>query len=422
MPYKLAQSFQFAIRRFHLLILLIALPFLTSCMLMRLDKNLRQLEELSELSGSVTYEGRAENLVVVLARVDGSAPIVVNYKVMEKPGDFSFYPPAGTYRLLAYIDTNSDFRLQHFERAVRTEQIKTTVGEIVNEILLHIPRRTSKELRKSIISNRSKIQRQLPQHKASLAKVFSIDDPVFSRFNASLGMWEPYRFLREIPNGIFFLQAYQKRKTPVLLVHGIGDTPASFTDLVSSIDRDKFQPWIAFYPSGLRLQPIVNFLDEQLDELHARFRFSKMNVVAHSMGGLISRGIILKSVADKASYRVEKFVTLSTPWDGHAGAKVGVRTAPVVMPVWHDMSPGSSFLTSLFDTPLPKKVKTYLLFGFKGGGGLFQDNNDGTVTLASQLKLQAQQEARQVRGFNVRHTEILSNKDSLSFLNNVLAE
>ena len=49
--------------------------------------------------------------------------------------------------------------------------------------------------------------------------------------------------------------------------------------------------------------------------------------VAHSTGGLVSRGYLL----------------ISTPWGGHKGAETGVKRAPVVVRVWRDMVPGSEY-------------------------------------------------------------------------------
>jgi len=91
--------------------------------------------------------------------------------------------------------------------------------------------------------------------------------------------------------------------------------------------------------------------------------------------------------SNKHSVSFTPFVTISTPWGGHAAAASGVDNAPVAVPSWFDMVPGSPFLRSLHGQPLPDSTNYYLLFGHKGDGTRVfnHSNTDGTVTLRSQL-------------------------------------
>jgi hypothetical protein len=85
-----------------------------------------------------------------------------------------------------------------------------------------------------------------------------------------------------------------------------------------------------------------------------------------------------------------------------------VKLSPAVVPSWRDMQPDGPFMRSLFDRKLPPQVEYALLFGYRGAPGLLRPNNDGTVTVASQLRRAAQEEARLVIGFDEDHTSILA--------------
>jgi pimeloyl-ACP methyl ester carboxylesterase len=75
-------------------------------------------------------------------------------------------------------------------------------------------------------------------------------------------------------------------------VHGAGGNPSEFRTLVEHLDRKKFQPWLAFYPSGLDVATIARGAARWLDVLAVRDRFERIVIVAHSMGGLVSREVI----------------------------------------------------------------------------------------------------------------------------------
>ena len=98
-----------------------------------------------------------------------------------------------------------------------------------------------------------------------------------------------------------------------------------------------------------------------------------------------------------------------------------MKTAPRVVRVWIDMSPGSDYLKSIYAGELG--VPHYLLFGFRHSGGLFGgEANDGVVTVASQLRPAAQEHAARVEGFNQTHMGILEAKEVSQTLNGLLAK
>jgi len=142
-------------------------------------------------------------------------------------------------------------------------------------------------------------------------------------------------------------------------------------------------------------------------------------LVAHSMGGLIARSALIEP--DQHNRAVKLFVSLSTPWGGEQRAKTGVAHSPAVIPSWKDMEPDSDFIRSVFARKLPAKMRYYLFFGHKGGGDLFRQNNDNTVTLESMLDPRAQADALKVIGFNEDHLSILTSAEVVSQYRAVVA-
>jgi pimeloyl-ACP methyl ester carboxylesterase len=101
--------------------------------------------------------------------------------------------------------------------------------------------------------------------------------------------------------GIYMLEPYQPGKIPVLFIHGLLSSPATWAKMYNDLEADPvirkhFQFWGYFYPSGdpyfltaadLR-QRLVD-LRTELDPQHADQALDDMICVGHSMGGLISR-------------------------------------------------------------------------------------------------------------------------------------
>jgi hypothetical protein len=106
-----------------------------------------------------------------------------------------------------------------------------------------------------------------------------------------------------------------------------------------------------------------------------------------------------------------------------------VDRAPAVVPSWIDVAPGSEFLSQIFygdpdasrRVVLPRHVAYHLLFGFRRASASFGPSGDGTVTLASELRPEAQEEARSQFGFDADHTGILRSPEVAARLGSILA-
>lgn len=100
------------------------------------------------------------------------------------------------------------------------------------------------------------------------------------------------------------VQPYDPKKIPVLFVHGLQDTPASFAPMYFELMddpaiREKFQFWVFSYPSGYPYPMPAAILRKELDRMRRQHpEHQDLVIVGHSMGGLISR-LMVTDVGDR---------------------------------------------------------------------------------------------------------------------------
>src|SRR5438445_10167691 len=94
------------------------------------------------------------------------------------------------------------------------------------------------------------------------------------------------------------LEPYNPNKTVLLVIHGLMDTPATWVPMLNDLRGDKdirrnYQFWFYSYPSGYPYPYSAAILRQELDAIEKKFPLRKpMVVVAHSMGGSITRTLI----------------------------------------------------------------------------------------------------------------------------------
>lgn len=255
----------------------------------------------------------------------------------------------------------------------------------------------------------------------ALGDLADLDDPRFSAVRGEEGLWEPASFPRETGIGIYFLEPYDPLRIPVLFVYGAAGSPQDWRTFFSSLDRTKYQAWFYLYPSGRRLHELGDSLNSGVELLHGRLRFHRLDVVAHSMGGLVSRSFLAKNVLDDGNRYVHRFVSISTPWGGHEAASMGVKFGPAVVPSWRDMVTGSDFQKAVLSRPLKGRIDHLLIYGHHASRSLvLPDENDGTVSVASELVPAAKADAATVVGFDADHVGILSRPDVVQLVQEFL--
>lgn len=251
----------------------------------------------------------------------------------------------------------------------------------------------------------------------------SLDDPRFAATRGEDGLWTPATFAMQSGFGIYFLEPYDPAKTPVIFIHGAAGSPQDWRTAMEKIDRSIYQPWFYVYPSGMRLGSAASALNDGVELLHARYPFRRLHVVAHSMGGLVAREFIIANAITGGRPYINTFITFSSPWDGHEAAAMGVKYAPEVVPSWRDMKHGSDFLNHLYDKKLKGRVNHHLFYSHRASRSpILPPENDGTVSVASQLRPDAKADAVDVRGFDEDHVSILSSRAALSAGRKILDE
>lgn len=101
-----------------------------------------------------------------------------------------------------------------------------------------------------------------------------------------------------------FAQPYDPARIPVLMVHGLQSSPATFAPMFSQLMQDSeirrnYQFWVFSYPSGYPYPYTASLLRRELDSVKSRYPDSKnMVIIGHSMGGLLSRLMVTDAGED----------------------------------------------------------------------------------------------------------------------------
>jgi pimeloyl-ACP methyl ester carboxylesterase len=100
------------------------------------------------------------------------------------------------------------------------------------------------------------------------------------------------------------LQPYDPNKAVVLVIHGLMDTPATWTPMINTLCgyadmRRNYQVWFYGYPSGYPYPYTAGILRHELDAVDKKFSLrKKLVVIGHSMGGCVSR-LLITDTGDK---------------------------------------------------------------------------------------------------------------------------
>lgn len=401
---------------------------LGSCAFFELKKEVAEIEVSYGLVGKVTESSfRGPVIVILYSEKDGQKEIV-EYTLTQDTGHFSFIVAEGAYYLAAFEDTNYNFAFDEQELAghfgapdriiVSPDRLAPTGSRTIPDLNIQLtqtdgfPPGFPAAVDQESFGSKSFVK---------LGPIIDFDDKIFVRENGKTGYWKPLTFLRDFGIGVYFIEPYDPNKIPILFVHGAVGTPEAWKTIAGQIDRQQYQPWFFYYPSGLRLDRLGGALNNIVTILHSEHGFNTLYVTAHSMGGLVSRSFILKNVYEDRQDYIKLFVSISTPWNGHRASKKGVERAPAVVPSWYDMVPESEFIQSIYSRQIPSSMKYYLFFSFRGDCSMMMENNDGAVEIASELDYRAQTDAVRTIGFDEDHTGILASQNVIDQYNQILS-
>jgi len=393
-------------------ILFISLLFLINagCSFVHLEKDLKAQKAYGEIRGTwSTEKSNISPMVVALVENNSQPPRLVDYVTQMNADEFWFLVPQGSYRIFVYEDSNEDGSYQLTERIGQSSLLELKEAGQKITVSVSVPETTDTSKLDDMAKIKAKTQQDFTKSRVSLGSTISLDDPVFNETNVAMGLWQPLKSIKSLKFGLFLLEPYDPARQPVLFVHGVSGSPRQFRSLIAALEKNKYQPWVVYYPSGFSISLTGDYLKTIIDEMHSRYKFDNLAVIAHSMGGLVTRSMLTSYGSSTKGFSVKTYITISTPWGGHSAAEMGLKYAPAVIPVWHDMVPGSPFLKDVFAKTLPPETDHYLLFSYQGSSSFAGGNSDGVVSIASQLYPEAQAGAAVVRGFDETHTSILNN-------------
>ena len=401
-------------------IILILFSTLQACTYLNLGHELKSAKKnLFFIKANIEASADKQTIAVLFKRSDKANINYVGYRVVSPEQPIFFIVPEGNYHLVAFQDDNNDYKYQQGEKNGINSDIELyqlpkgiALASYISSIQPEAITLTETALDKAYKINLSvsTLQTGKALKKNNYLKVVNFSESRFSMENIKNGMWKPLTFLKEVGYGLYLLEEWNEHKLPLVLIHGINSSPRMWESFINDIDTDKYQIMLYHYPSASSLSLSSYYLREALVDISKRNK-NKISFVAHSMGGLVTRGAI-QALTPDVQKNIDLFFTMSTPWGGNAGAQFAVETAPIVAPVWKDLTPESQYIKRIYQQALPNNVQHIMLVSYAGNAFMVSEKNDGSVTLSSQLYYPAQEQADKTYLINADHTSIITDKQT----------
>ena len=143
--------------------------------------------------------------------------------------------------------------------------------------------------------------------------------------------------------------------TPVLLVHGFGHNRSGWTRLEQRLARRGFGCVysVNYNPFRHDVPEIASELGTQIERVRDATGAASVNVVGHSLGGVLLRWYVQELGGDEV---VDTAITVASPHEGTRAALFGRnRTA-------HELRPGSWLMRRLADGARPMDVQWVALY------------------------------------------------------------
>jgi pimeloyl-ACP methyl ester carboxylesterase len=374
----------------------------------------------SEYNSSVimgTVTGGGPHAIMVMAYpVSGPKNDLGDYIILERPGSYMIYVPAGQYHVYAFsdYDDNGFFEQEEAAGVYRfgetggPAEVRVAEGDVQTNInITAAPQGGGSAMfpRSLRVSDDASFHCQ-----ASNGDVIKIYDERFCSDNADRGWWSPSMFMKVFGAHIYLVQKYNSKKIPVLFVHGAQGTPQNWAYFLFRLDKNRYQPWFYYYPSGIRLSLASRLLYESLLDLRKRYGFTTLCITAHSMGGLITRDLLTRNDLKRDGITVKVYVTLASSWTGFDSANLAFMFPSKKLPIWYDVSTASSFISRVLRAKLPPYINYYLFYG-----------REDSVAGGKALDERAYEGAKEKFGFDADHDSILTDRRVFAKFKEILA-
>jgi triacylglycerol esterase/lipase EstA (alpha/beta hydrolase family) len=157
-----------------------------------------------------------------------------------------------------------------------------------------------------------------------------------------------------------FMRQVSDEHPPVLLLHGFMGTRGSMHRLEKRLHDDGACVF-SFNLGPINTRDIRRsavLIYNKIDTILAQTQVKKIDIIGHSMGGLIGLYYIKKLGGHD---KVRKLIMMGTPVLGTWSGLLGVATIGLVSPSSWQILPNSTFLSELAEGPLPPAVQYYTI-------------------------------------------------------------
>jgi pimeloyl-ACP methyl ester carboxylesterase len=196
--------------------------------------------------------------------------------------------------------------------------------------------------------------------------------------------------------GLFYVEADKEapsgmalERKSVVLVHGLDDPGQVWQNLAPELVKEDFNVWLMHYPNDQPIVESARLFFEELKRLK-QLGIQRISIVAHSMGGLVSREMLTspeieysRSTKNRLVPEVAALIMVGTPNHGSQLARFRVFTEmrdhlvrlTKGEAIWLgaiidgageakiDLLPGSALLTELNGRPHPEGVDMLIIAG-----------------------------------------------------------
>lgn len=200
--------------------------------------------------------------------------------------------------------------------------------------------------------------------------------------------------------GVYLAAPVNPDKEVVLFIHGIDSSPRDWAKVAARLDGSRQQAWFAYYPSGDAVATSGARIAADVLQLMRKHGLTRLVVAAHSMGGLVGWHVVQQL---KTQVHIEQFVSVSTPWNGHWGARFGVMFSSHPADSWRDLVPDGPSLKAIWADSLG--VPYTLVFTVRDDTG--RAMSDGVISLSSQLEVDMEKQANRLVKVVATHTGVL---------------
>lgn len=202
-----------------------------------------------------------------------------------------------------------------------------------------------------------------------------------------------YSYAMVFPQHLSGMDNGSNHHPPVLLLHGYLCNEGFWHPLVNRLQKTGISRLytLSLNPVFGDMESFVNQLHATITDIHQQNTGQKVQVVAHSMGGLVTRRYIQRH----GHQHIERLITLGSPHQGTEWARWGLgRNA-------RQMEPDSDWLKTLNDAPY--LIDTFSLYS----------SHDNVITPPSSALLPEHNHTRNIPLGAVGHMEMAFNKDVL---------